>query len=156
MSVRGTLPEVERVYVKTGKVQLVHLDLPLRIHPDAFEAAVAAECAGEQGKFWEYRWHLFAHQGDLSPAKRSEYAAEVGIELEAFEECLGSDRHTDGIRQDIRQANKAGVAGTPTFLLGRRKPGTDKVKIVDTIRGAQPFEVFQQKIDAQLAESGSE
>ncbi len=151
MSVRATLPEIERLYVKTGKVQLVHLDLPLRrIHPEAFQAAEAGDCASEQGKFWEYRWHLFANQGDLSAEKLSEYAVAVGLEVDAFGECLASGRHTDAVQQDIRQAEKGGARGTPTFFLGRRKPGSDRVKILDVIRGAEPFEVFQQKIDALL------
>lgn len=151
-SVRATLPEVERLYVETGKVLLVHVDLPLKIHRDAFRAAEAAECAAEQDKFWEYRWHLFAHQSDLSEPKLGEYAGEVGLERAPFDECLASGRHAKEIRKDVREAEKAGVRGTPTFFIGRRKPGTDKVKVLETIRGPAPFEDFQEALDRHLSD----
>jgi protein-disulfide isomerase len=146
---RETLPAVEAAYVQTGKVRLVYLDLPLDFHPQAFAAAVAAQCAGRQGKFWEYHDEIFKHLR-YSAEDFARYAETLGLDSNAFAACLDDPEVATGIREDIAQAKTLGVAATPTFLLARPKEGSDKLEVLETIRGGQPFETFQAIIDAHL------
>lgn len=150
---RQTLPQIEREYVATGKVLYAMRHLPLEaIHPDAFRAAAAAECAGDQGKFWPMHERLFGNQQALSVADISRYAGESGLDAGAFQKCLDGDTHGAKIRRDLAEAQAAGVTGTPTFFLGFAQPG-GKVKVVRRIQGAHPFTVFKGAIDGLLAEA---
>ena len=148
------LPRLHESYVKTGKVELIFLDFPLSMHNRAFQAAEAAQCAGDQEKFWEMHHELFGREfGALGAEKLVERAENLHLDLAAFEECLESGRHAAGIREDIRQVRRARVTGTPAFLLGRRIPETDKVRIDQVIRGAIPFDDLAKVIDTLLDEA---
>ena len=149
---KQTLPQIEREYVETGKVLYVMRNLPLEsIHPDAFRAASAAECAGDQGKYWQMHEKLFGHQQALSAADLARYAQEAGVEPNAFKQCFDADTHGAKIRKDLADAQAAGITGTPTFFLGFAEGG-GKVKVVRRIQGAQPYPVFKAAIDGLLAE----
>lgn len=148
---RDVMPQVYEKFVRTGKVELVFLDFPLPMHPDAAKAAAAAACAGEQNKFWEMHHELFAHQSALATEQLAVYAANIGLDVAAFQKCISSGKTAPGIREDMRTVQNLGINGTPAYLLGRRIPGGDKVQILDTIKGAQGYEVFEQKINALLA-----
>ena len=126
------------------------LDLPLeRIHKLAFKASVAVACAGEQDRFWEMHNRLFANQKQLEPW--SGHAGAVGADTAQFEECMASGRHDGGVRNDMKEAAKAGATGTPAFLLALTDPeDPTKVKGLTTFRGAQPFNTFQAQIDGAL------
>ena len=127
------------------------LDLPLeRIHPQAFKAAEATHCAAEQDKFWEMHDRLFANQralGNLTP-----HAEAIGLDVQAFDDCLSSGRHAGAVRADMAEARKAGASGTPSFILGKTNPD-DPTQItgIAFLRGAQPFSAFQARIEAALA-----
>jgi protein-disulfide isomerase len=144
------LPQVYDKFVRTGKVELIYLDLPLPFHRNAFKAAEAAACAGDQNKFWEMHHELFANQGALAPEQLSGYAGELGLDVAAFQKCLSSGKKAPGIREDVRTAQNLGIGSTPMYLLGRRISGGDKVQILDSIKGAQGYEVFEEKINALL------
>ena len=120
------------------------------MHPHAFKAAEAAHCAGEQGLFWEMHHQLFANQHALSSEELPAHAEAIGADATEFRDCLASGRQGPGIREDIRTARLAGVNSTPAFLLGRRKPGTDKVRILEIIRGAVPADVLEETIESLL------
>jgi protein-disulfide isomerase len=143
---REVLPVVYEKFVATGKLELIYLDLPLQ-GPRAFRAAEAAACAGDQDMFWDMHHQLFANQQGLSPDRLATYAEELGLDAAAFRKCLDSGRHAGGIREDMR----AIINSTPAYLLGRRVPDSDKVEILDVIRGAKPYEVFEKKINDLLA-----
>ena len=150
--VKQTMPQIERDYVATGKLRYVVRNLPLeQIHPDALRAAEAAECAGDQGKYWEMHERLFGHQQALAAPDLVRYAQEAGAEPAAFQRCLEAAPHQAKIRQDLADAQAAGITGTPTFFLGFAD-GTGKVKVARRISGAQPYPVFKGAIDALLAE----
>ncbi len=149
---RKMLPQVDRLYVATGKLQRIFVDLPLAMHAHAFAAAEAGRCAEEQGKFWQMHDHLFAHQAVIAPDKLAGFAAEVGLDAAAFATCMSEHRHTEKIRAGIRKADAVGVRVTPVFLLGRRKDGGDVVELSDVIGGAKPLAEFRRKIDKLLAE----
>ena len=149
---KQTMPQIERDYVATGKLVYVMRNLPLEsIHPDAFRAAAAAECAGDQGKYWQMHEKLFTHQQALSAPDLERYAQEVGVEPAKFKQCVEADAHGAKIRKDLTDAQAAGITGTPTFFLGFAEGG-GKVKVVRRIQGAQPYPVFKGAIEGLLAE----
>ena len=145
------LPQVREKFVRTGKVELIFLDLPLDMQSNAFKAAQAAACAGDQQKFWEMYHQLFSNQRELAPEKLPGHARQVGLDVDAFQKCLASGRHDEGIRQDVRTAGTLGISGTPAYLIGRRVPGGDKVEILDTIHGLPPYEELEKRLNGFLA-----
>lgn len=149
--VRETHPQIQKEYVETGKVRYVFLDLPLEsIHKLAFKAAEAANCAGEQGKYWEMHDRLFENQQALEPW--TAHAEAVGLDVAAFEACLASGKQAEEIRRDMAEARKAGITGTPGFFLAYTDPKTATVRTVASLKGAQPFAAFKAEIDRLLAE----
>ncbi len=123
-----------------GKIRFVYRDFPLTsIHPDAQPAAEAADCAGEQGKYWEYSEKLFGGQS-LGPQVYSQYASDLGLDTKAFEACVSSHRYEAEVTADLEWAANLGVRSTPTFFI-------NGLPVV----GAQPFDFFKQVIDKELA-----
>jgi protein-disulfide isomerase len=128
-------------YVKTGKLRFVYKDFPLdSIHPQATPAALAARCAGEQGKFWEYHDLIFKNQQSLSDSLYKQLASQLKLDQDKFNSCYSGKKYLKEIRADFQEGSAAGVTGTPGFLLNGQ-----------LIVGAQPFSVFQQAIEAALA-----
>ncbi len=142
-----TMPQIEKDYIATGKVKYYVIDLPLEaIHPNAFKAAVATRCAGEQNKFWEMHEQLFANQQKLSDWSAN--AAALHLDVEKFNSCLSSNRHDEDIRKDIALAQRVGVQSTPSFYFaGGSGP---KVKTFSYVNGARPFDAMKGQIDALL------
>ena len=129
--------------------------MPLeRIHKHAFKAAQAAHCAGEQGRYWEMHDRLFENYKTLEPW--TPHAEAVGLDVAAFEECLASGKFDKAIRRDMGEAGKAGVTGTPAFLIGRAQPGSSKVKVLAVLKGAKAFADFKTELDGLLARPESE
>ncbi|MFL6193657.1 MAG: DsbA family protein [Thermoanaerobaculia bacterium] len=144
------MPQIGEVYVQNGKVELVFLDHPLQIHPQAFLAARAAACANDQGRFWEMHDELFQHQNALGEAQLPGYAAELKLDVAAFQKCLAERKHDGAIRDDVRTAEMVlGIDWTPAYLLGRRVAGGDKVEVLEILHGV-PYEELEAKIKALL------
>lgn len=121
-----------------------------RIHPLAFKAALSADCAREQGRFWEMHERLFANQRALEPW--SGHALAIGLDVEAFDACLESERFAAAVRRDMAEAAKAGATATPSFVLAVTDArDASKVKGLAFIRGAQTFSTFKAQIDRALA-----
>jgi len=146
-----TLPAIMENYIDTGKVNFVYRDLPLSFHPNANPASIAAECANEQGKFWEYHDVLFDKQSQWQSlgtedftTNAKQFASDIGLESASFESCLSSSETASKVSKDSRDAASYGATGTPTFFIGNEKNGF--VKIV----GAQPFAAFEAEINSQL------
>lgn len=148
-SAREVLPQIHEKFVRTGKVELIFLDLPLPMHPHAFKAAEAAACAGEQNMFWDMHHSLFASQDALAPDRLSGYAEELGLDVAAFQKCLSGGKQEAGIREDMRTLAVLGVSSTPSYLLGRRIPDSDKVEVLEIVRGV-PYEELESKLNALL------
>jgi protein-disulfide isomerase len=152
---RDTIPQVETNYVETGKVKYVFGDFPLEsIHKDAFKAAEAASCAGEQSKFWEMHDQLFANQAKLKPENLPEHADAIGLDKTKFQQCLDTQKQAPSIRKIMAQAGNAGVTGTPTLMIGVLQPNSSKVKVLRVLKGAQPFAAVKDAIDNALAAPG--
>ena len=106
-----------------GKVRFVHRDFLLG-RPRSMAVAKAALCAGDQGKFWEYRRDLLTTAGDWTDADLEARAARLGVGAGDFRACLASDRHEKAILEASEEGQKLGVSGTPTFFVnGRRMTG---------------------------------
>ena len=147
---RDTYPQLIKDYVDTGKVKYVWRDLPLEsIHPNAFRAAEAAHCAGEQGRFWEMHDVLFTNSTNLGADALPKHAETANLNTASFQQCLASGRHAAAIRQDMTDAGTLGVTATPSFLIGVVQPnGT--VKVTKKLVGAQPYSEFKAAIDNEL------
>lgn len=149
---RDTLPQLEQEYVATGKVRYVFRNFPIEaLHPQAFKAHEAANCAGDQGKYWPMHDRLFANQRAFAEPELAEHARAVGLDVPGFRQCLESGKHAAKVRGDIADARRAGVQGTPTFFLGLTAPDDGDVRALSMIRGAQPYAAFKQAIEALLA-----
>ena len=124
-----------------GKVRLVHKDLPLEsIHPQARQAAEAARCAYEQGKFWEYHDKLYATSPKASGDDLKSYAKEVGLNVDSFDRCFTSGKYKAVVQQDLNEGVQLGLTGTPTIFINGRE-----------ISGNQSLEAFEAIIDEELA-----
>ncbi len=127
------------------------LDLPLRIHKDAFRAALATHCAEDQDKFWEMHDRLFQNQRAIEPLNG--HAEALGLDVDVFESCMSTEKHAAAVRKDMAEAQKAGATGTPSFVLGTTDPNDPtKVKGIAFIRGARQFADFKTEIDKALGE----
>ncbi|MCG8626708.1 MAG: DsbA family protein [Proteobacteria bacterium] len=148
-----TLPHIIENYVDTGQAKLVYRDFPLQnIHPNAVPAAVAAECADEQGMYWEYHDTLFENVAvwgglDLASAvgQFEAYAAEMGLDEGSFSECLETGRYISEVTNDYTDGASYGVSGTPAFFLGNDQVG------YYYISGARPYSEFQFAIEQILS-----
>jgi len=128
-----------------GKVRLVHKDLPLEsLHPQARQAAEAARCAYEQGKFWEYHDKLYANAPQASADDLKSYAKEVVLNGDSFDRCFVSRRYKAVVQQDLNEGARLGLTGTPTFFINGRE-----------ISGNQPLEAFEAIIDEELSRANA-
>lgn len=146
-----TLPLIQERYIERGHVKLVYRDFPLSSHPNAVPAALAAECAHDQGAFKEMHDKIFELQDQWSNLAVAEaasafarYAAELNLDQDAFGLCVMDQDNAQEIINDLSDGRSYGVAGTPSFWIGSDDLGYIMVS------GAQPFEAFQTVIDAQL------
>ena len=148
-----TLPLIEKNYIETGKVKFVYRDFPIpSIHQNAIPAAIASECADEQGMFWEFHDKLFENQllwQDLDNQNVvrtfEQYADELALDTDTFNTCLESAKYLEEVQNDLNDGASYGVAGTPGFFIGNEKIGYGMVS------GAQPYATFQQVFDQLLA-----
>jgi len=125
-----------------GKIRYFvrHFPVP-SIHPSSMRAAIAASCAEDQGVFWAYHDLLFSDGADLTADGLGAGAAQVGLEMDRFDECFASEESLSSIQEGVELGVSYGVRGTPAFFINGR-----------VVFGAQPVEVFRATIDAALEE----
>ncbi|MEK7161751.1 MAG: DsbA family protein [Patescibacteria group bacterium] len=145
-----TFAQIKSTYIDTGKVKLVFRHFPLPFHANAQGSAVAAECANQQGKFWQYHDLLFKNgKADgigLATEDLKKYADSLGLNngsfgfgKNKFNQCLDSNVTLSIVQGDQKDGQAVGVSGTPTFNINGKQ-----------LVGAQPFSAFQQAIDEAL------
>ncbi len=146
-----TLPLIEKNYVETGIAKIVYRDFPLQNHPNAVPAAIASECADDQGMFWPYHDKVFVTQKEWNKLdqlgaieKYIQYAGELGLDTNEFSECLQTARHVNEVSLDYQDGVKYGVKGTPAFFVGNEQSGYVKIE------GAKPFSAFASVIDSKI------
>ena len=137
---REILPLIISEYVDSGKARVAIRDFPLPLHSNSEKAAEASECANEQGKFWEYHDKLFENQQYLGVSDLKQYAKELGLDTAKFNQCLDSGKYAGEVQKDLQDGQSYGVSGTPTIFINGK-----------AVVGAQPFSVFKQAIEAELA-----
>jgi protein-disulfide isomerase len=136
-------PEIKKNYIDTGKVRFFSKDLPLDFHPNAMRAAMAARCAGEQGKFWELRDVMGQNPDKLDMDNIATFAQNLKLDSVALRACVNSNKYRDQIQADVVEAMKIGATGTPTFIVGKSQGnGVDG----DLLLGALPFSEFDSKL----------
>jgi protein-disulfide isomerase len=151
---------LEEYFVKTGKVYFTYRsagnwvsDNLGGVRTESQDAAAAAYCAADQNKFWEMHTALFTNnrdvedQGSFSDRRLKAIAESIGLDMNAFNECYDSGKYEDEVQQDLTDAQDAGIQGTPYFVMTYKVNGETQSETID---GAQPINVFQQKIEAAL------
>ncbi len=134
-----TYPQLMSAY--QGKIRFVYRDFPLTgLHANASPAAEAADCAGEQGKYWPFHDKLFGGELALGPDAYLQYAADLGLDIDKFKNCLETNKYQAAVEANYSFAYNLGVQSTPTFFINGL-----------AVVGAQPFSVFKQIIDQELA-----
>jgi protein-disulfide isomerase len=128
------------------RIQYVVRNFPIvQNHPHAAKVAEAAECAFDQGRFWQYHDRLFENSSGLDNESLKHYARALGLDSSRFDLCLDSGEKSRIVARDLKDGRRYGVRGTPTFFINGR-----------ILIGAQPFPVLQEYIERALEETGSE
>ncbi len=152
-------------YISTGKVFFTYRSTGNWVSgnigggmTESEDAAKAAYCAGDQNKYWEMHDALFGNvrgedAGSFTDRRLSAIAKKAGLDVNLFDECYASNKYQDQVDQDGKDALAAGVNGTPSFIMTYTNASGEVVS--ELIEGAQPFSVFQEKIDAALAAIGN-
>ncbi len=134
------LPTVKALQQKYGNdLRFVYKHFPLSFHPNAQPAAEASECAGEQGKFFEFHDLLFANQESLSTANYKKWAGDLKLDQAKFDSCVDSSKYKQKVQDDFNEGQRDGVSGTPSFYVNGQQ-----------IVGAQPAQAFESIIDQIL------
>lgn len=139
--------QIKDEYIKNGKVQLAFRQFPLPFHQNAQKAAEASECANEQNKFWDFHDLLFKNQDTWSGQSASDaatsfnsYAQQLGLDSTQFISCLESSKYKQKVADDVSAGQKAGVSGTPSFVINGQ-----------LVVGAQPYSSFKTVLDQELS-----
>ena len=144
-----TEDDVLKNYVETGKVKMIFKDFTI-IGPDSVNAAHGAHCANDQGLFWEYHDELYnnwngENNGWASPENLKGFAENVQLDVEKWEECMVGKNYDQMIKNSNSDAQTLGLTGTPAFFV------IGPSNQVSKISGAQPYDVFEQIFEAELA-----
>lgn len=136
---------VKAVLKKYGnRIHFVYMDFPLTIHHNALRASLAARCAADQGKFWQYHDALFADQSALDAKGLKATAARLGLNTKTFDKCLDTQKHLAQVRATEQEGAEVGVNGTPTFVINGVM-----------LSGAQSAGQLEETIDGELARRSS-
>lgn len=137
----GAEETIKRIKKEFGpdKVRIVYMDMPIPGHTRALPASLAALCAEEQGKFWEYHDLLFTNQTKLEDSDFSQYAKTTSLDEKKFKECFDKKKYSDLVARSQQEASKAGIRATPSFLINGQ-----------LLQGAQPYTRFAEKINKEI------
>lgn len=147
--------QIKKEYIDTGEIKYAYRDLPLSFHANAHREAQAAECAREQGDdvvYFKYHDEIFkrttSNGTGLALDQLSVIANDLGLDGDALQKCLDSEKYKAEVDKDLTDASTAGANGTPTFFIGKSTANgiIEGTKVV----GAQPFSAFQAEIDKLL------
>jgi len=145
-----TAPDIKQRLIATGQVRWIFRDFPLDGHRFSLPAHHAAQCAGEQGKFFEMHDQLYFNHGrwvtDRRPERRfREFAEAIGLDMKQFDECTSSGRYMARLQRSREDAVAAGVGSTPTFDIGGIR-----------VAGALMYDDFRRYVDQAAAAAGNQ
>lgn len=145
-----TQPTLDELFVDTGKVMWVFKHFPLSSQAQSPAAGVAAECAAEQGKFWEMHDLLFENTQRWSISEPGPVFADIalglGLDVDAFTTCYDDPAIMARVQSDSADGGPF-VRGTPTFIVLRGEEGS-------IIPGALPLDTFVEVLEEELATIG--
>ena len=119
------MPVIREQLIATGKMRWRYRDFPLPAHAYSRYAALAAQCAGEQGKFWEMHDQLFTNHQWAQTGKNPrglfrDFARGIGLDLDKYDACMDSQRYAGRIQASVQEGEARGVKGTPSFYVNGR------------------------------------
>ncbi len=140
---RSVEPQIKAAYIDTGRIRFEWHDFAW-IGQESLDAANAARCAGDQGKFWELHDLLYGsqsgeNQGAFAKARLKAMGVQLGLEPVVYNACVDGNTHAAAVQADLSDVQNKGFNSTPTFLLAGQR-----------IVGAQPFAIFKSAIDGAL------
>jgi protein-disulfide isomerase len=141
---QDTLPKLKNAYISKGNVRFTYRHFAVLGKPSE-HAALAAECAAAQKKFWPYHDKLFANLGHalFTEANLKRFAREVGLNGNEFGACLAAERYGEKVQRETATAAYLGGRGTPLFFINHK-----------LLPGAQPYSIFEKIIEEELAGKG--
>lgn len=148
---RETLPDIQKHFIDTGKLRYVLIDFPLLSDLPSVTASEAAHCASDQGKFWEMHEEIMFNQTKM--ADINSIASAINLDMPDFRVCMEIKKYADRVIKNVTLAEKLHIPTVPGFILGVIDPtNPNKVKGISYIRGAKPFDVFQEAIVKALVD----
>ena len=150
---QSVMPNLKKEYIETGLVRFIHKDLPLPFHRQAFPAAAAARCAGEQNKYWTTYGALFDGQSCLQCKGVVAIAREQGVDATTLQACMNRAATKALINANISEAQLHGIRATPTFVIGPTR--TDNTHRGEIMEGAMSWAQFKVMLDEQLTALGA-
>jgi protein-disulfide isomerase len=151
--VKATEPIINQTYIQTGKAVLVFKHLPNRGF-DSINSSIAAQCANDQGKFWDFHQLLYKNQkpidsGWVSKENLKKFAAKIsGLDMNKYNSCFESQKYKSFVEEDVALASSLGFQDTPSFVIVNSKDGSNP----EILKGAHPFASFKAIIDKKLRE----
>ncbi len=114
-----------------SSIRFEFMHFPLRqLHANAFEAAQAAECAADQGKFWEFVDIDYTNQKDLSSSMLRTWAKTLSLDTDLFDRCVKSGIKGDTVMEDFAQGEKLGVQGTPSYFVNGERVKSNSIEAI--------------------------
>ncbi|MHA7733958.1 DsbA family protein [Nitrosopumilus sp. S6] len=146
---RDTSPQIESSYVESGKVSMAFKHFPV-VGPDSKPAAMASQCANDQGMFWEFHDELYNNQGHENSgwANRDnlkQIASNMGLDTQSFDSCLDSNKYESLVESDLNLAKQIDFRGTPSFLILNNDGSKPQA-----LTGAHPYATFEKIFDDSL------
>jgi protein-disulfide isomerase len=147
---KGAEPELNQAYIQTGKAVLLFKHFPIH-GPDSKTAAIASQCANDQGKFWDFHDIVLKNQGPENSGwankdNLKKFASQIlGLDIQTFNSCLESQKYASFVENDMTLANSLGLHATPSFVIVKSDGSSP-----DTLSGAYPYPAFQALIDKKI------
>jgi len=146
---RDISPLIEASYIESGQVSWAYKHFTI-VGPDSKPAAMASQCANDQGMFWEFHDELFNNQGKgntgwVSRDNIKQFASNVGLDMQSFNSCFDSNKYSSLVENDLILTKQLEFTGTPSFLV-LKNDGSKPI----VLSGAYPFVTFQKIFDDYL------
>ena len=148
------MPNLDKEFIRSGKVKVGFVDFPLIDEASYTTVAESVHCAGRQGKYWPMHDTLWENTGALGDKDLAAYAAKLGLDVAAFQQCLDKDQFRQRVLDDLKYSYGLGLSSRPTFFIGRRAAGTGANTYQGRyVVGAQSYIVFKSLISRMMDEA---